>query len=390
MNEESRRRKAGNGEDSIYWDKSKNRYIGAISLGYNPDGTRNRPKVSGKTKTEVRAKLREMKKELDAGVKSRATYTVEQAVQAWLTQGIKGVDNGSVNTYTSMAKHHVIADLGKARLKDLSADTVDDWIDEKSMFLAKSSLEMVLSILRRSISHAQRRDLVVRNVADFVQLPEGQVGRPSKSLTLGQAKSVLTTRKGTWMHVYVSVSLLVGIRTEEVRPLTWDRVNLRPFGGVAPHIEVWRSVRRRGETKTRKSRRTLAMPRQMVELLEEHRDMQQSRRERLGLPWEDSGLVFGTDVGEQRSAENVRRNFRALLKDAGFPDPKNWSPRELRHSFVSILSDHGVSLEKIAQLVGHSSSQTTETVYRKQIRPVITEGAEVMDEIFFRDEGARE
>jgi hypothetical protein len=32
--------------------------------------------------------------------------------------------------------------------------------------------------------------------------------------------------------------------------------------------------------------------------------------------------------------------------------------------------------------MGHSSSNVTETVYRHQIRPVITVGAEAMDKIF--------
>ncbi|MFD9815039.1 tyrosine-type recombinase/integrase [Streptomyces sp. NPDC059080] len=379
-----------NGEDSIYWDKSKERYIGAISLGHFPDGRRNRPKVSGKTKAEVRAKLRKKRQEAEAGVKSRAAYSIEKAVRAWLAHGLKGRDKGSIETYTRMATNHVIADLGKAKLVDLTSEAVDCWLDEKSMVLAKSSLEMILSILRRSISHAQRSDLVMRNVAELVELPDGQPGRPSKSLTLEQAESALAARKGTWIHVYVAVSLLVGIRTEEVRPLTWDRVHLYPEGGFSPHIEVWRSVRRRGETKTQKSRRTLGLPQGLVELLAEHRATQQARREGLGLPWDPGGFVFGTDVGEQRTADHVRRNFRALLRDAGFPAPTQWTPRELRHSFVSILSDRGIPMEKIAQLVGHSSTRVTETVYRHQIRPVITEGAEAMDEIFFRDADVRE
>ena len=48
-----------------------------------------------------------------------------------------------------------------------------------------------------------------------------------------------------------------------------------------------------------------------------------------------------------------------------------WTPRELRHSFVSLLSDADVPIEQISRLVGHSGTTTTETVYRKQIRPVI-------------------
>jgi integrase len=47
-----------------------------------------------------------------------------------------------------------------------------------------------------------------------------------------------------------------------------------------------------------------------------------------------------------------------------------------------LLSDNGMAIEEISRLMGHSSSTVTETVYRHQIRPVITVGAEAMDKIF--------
>jgi len=67
-------------------------------------------------------------------------------------------------------------------------------------------------------------------------------------------------------------------------------------------------------------------------------------------------------------------------KKAGIGE--NWTPRELRHSFVSIMSDNGVPLETIADLVGHASTAVTEEVYRHQLKPVITRGAETMNTIF--------
>jgi len=36
----------------------------------------------------------------------------------------------------------------------------------------------------------------------------------------------------------------------------------------------------------------------------------------------------------------------------------------------------------VARLVGHRGTIVTEAVYRKQLRPVITQGAEAMDRIF--------
>ena len=64
---------------------------------------------------------------------------------------------------------------------------------------------------------------------------------------------------------------------------------------------------------------------------------------------------------------------------------KEWTLRELRHTFVSLLSDNSTAIEEISRLMGHSSSNVTETVYRHQIRPVITTGAEPMDKIFAND-----
>lgn len=387
-----RARRAGHGADTIYWDPTKKSYVGAVSLGYAPNGKRRRPKVYGKTKTEVRQKIRDLKKEVQTGVKAPANYTVADAVHDWLERGLKGRDEkGTIGKNRSMADKHLIPFIGKAKLKELSADDVDDWLDGRAEFLATRSLRDLLAILRRSIAHAQRRDKAARNVALLVTVPEGRPGRPSKALNLVQAKAVLIAARPSRLYAYLVLSLLSGVRTEEARPLTWDHVFLETKDGIPPHVAVWRSVRKHGETKTRRSRRTIALPRQVVEVLEEHMRWQKQERASAGVEWSPAGRVFTTRSGEPLDAANVRRDFRGILARADkMPgvnvEPQEWTPRELRHSFVSLLSDHGIPLERIALLVGHSSQSTTEAVYRKQLRPVITQGAEAMDDIFAEEQ----
>ncbi|MEU8642037.1 site-specific integrase [Streptomyces sp. NPDC048674] len=377
--------KAGHGADTIYWDPNKKSFVGAVSLGHAPNGKRRRPKVYGKTKTEVRNKIRDLKKEVQTGVKAPANYTVADAVNDWLERGLKGRDEkGTIGKNRSMANKHLIPFIGKAKLKELSADDVDDWLDDRAEFLATRSLRDLLAILRRSTAHAQRRDKAARNVALLVTAPEGRPGRPSKALNLEEAKAVLIAARPSRLYAYLVLSLLSGVRTEEARPLTWDHVFLETKGDVPPHVAVWRSVRKHGETKTRKSRRTIALPKQVVDVLEEHLRWQKQERASKGKEWDPTGRVFTTRTGEPLDAANVRRDFKAIVKKAGMKP--EWTPRELRHSFVSLLSDHGIPLERIALLVGHSSQATTEAVYRKQLRPVITQGAEAMDEIFAEDQ----
>ncbi len=151
---------------------------------------------------------------------------------------------------------------------------------------------------------------------------------------------------------------------------------------MPPYLAVWRSVRKGGDTTTRKSRRTIALPRLCVDALLEQHDRQALDRRVAGDRWREHGLVFASGAGTPLDPAHVRRDFRLAIKGADGLDPADWTPRELRHSFVSLLSDAGTPLEDISRLVGHSSTAVTEAVYRKQIRPVLQTGAEAMDRIF--------
>ncbi|MGH3200286.1 MAG: tyrosine-type recombinase/integrase [Streptosporangiaceae bacterium] len=72
-------------------------------------------------------------------------------------------------------------------------------------------------------------------------------------------------------------------------------------------------------------------------------------------------------MGTPLDASHVRRDFRALCKKAGIEGVRaSW---ELRHTFVSLMSESGVAVEEIARLAAHSSSRTTETIYRHELRP---------------------
>ncbi|WP_432051539.1 tyrosine-type recombinase/integrase [Streptomyces xiamenensis] len=379
----TKRRSRGDG--GLHWDEDRQRWIATASLGYDPSGKRIVKRGSGKTKTAAKAKLKEILRDHEDGLTiAPGNYTVKDAVEDWLQYG--GLTAGTIGPCTSHSRLHVIPSLGARKLRELSAEDVDKWLNEKAKVLSTRSLEAVYSCLNRAVKRAMARDKVKRNVVELCSIPAGQPGRPSKSLTLAQAEAVLRVAEGTSMHAYIVVSLLTGARTEELRALTWDHVFLKgqpdAVPPVPPHMAVWRSVRASGDTKTRKSRRTLALPARCVEALWDHWVSQGWVRYAAGDKWQENGLVFHSEVGTPLDASHVRRAFRSVIAKAEGIDAAEWTPRELRHSFVSLLSDKGVPLEKISQLVGHSGTSVTEEVYRHQIRPVIQDGATVMDDLF--------
>ena len=295
----------------------------------------------------------------------------------------------------------ILTVIGARKLRDLTTADVRQALAAMAAGYSTAAISMGHLALKRAIRHAEASDLVTRNVAALADTPKGQDGRPSKSLTLDQAAAVITAagtlpvmelrpglkdvrRPAALMHAYITLSLLTGLRTEEARALRWAHVDLDGDPAAAPpvppHVAVWRSVRAHGETKTERSRRTLALPAAAIQALRTLQETLAEERLTAGDDWQDTGLVFTTHNGAALDAGNVRKMFKRVCAEAGIGDA--WTPRELRTSFVSLMSHRGVSIEEIARLVGHASTRTTEIVYRRELRPVITTGAEIMDQLF--------
>jgi integrase len=386
----------GWGQDSVFFEhdgdapcrdgerhrRCAGRWVGVVSRGFGPDGKRLRRKVTGSTKATVQERLKRLHDELESGVRTTPNYTLRRAAEEWLQEGLVGRSPKTIKKNENVLTP-ILVTIGGRKLRELTAGDVQRALAVMAEKYSSAAVTMGHNALTRAIRHAEARDRVGRNVATLVDTPKGQTGRPSKSLTFEQASALLAVTEGTRMHAYISLCLATGIRTEEARELRWDHVS---FGDpiaeppVPASAAVWRSVRADGDTKTEKSRRTLGLPQMAVDALKAHHERQREERRAAGEPWSDQGLVFASRTGIALDAANVRREFKAACRAAKIGE--DWTPRELRHSFVSLMSSSGVPIEEIARLAGHSNTRTTEVVYRRELRPVLTTGAEAMDRLF--------
>jgi integrase len=379
----TKRRSRGDG--GLHWDENRQRWIATVTVGYDSRGKRITRRASGRTKTEAKDKLKELIREYDDGLSALAgNYTVGNAVIYWLEHGLSGRDPHTVDMYRIYAETHIIPVLGKRKLRELTVEDVEKLLVDKSEILSTRSLQIIFSILNRAIRKAQVQDKIRRNIVLLCEVPEGRAGRPSKSLTLRQAEAVLKAAEqgSPRMRAYIVMSLLTGARTEEMRALRWCDIDLvgQPDADppVPSHLVLVRSVRAGGDTKTRKSRRGVELAQRAMIALRVLWELRPCSHELMSAC---TCLVIVTRMGKPMGAGNVRRDFRKVMDAAGLVG-KEWTPRELRQSFVSLLSDERVPLEVISRLVGHRSTTVTETVYRKQLRPVIEGGVDAMDRIF--------
>jgi site-specific recombinase XerD len=82
------------------------------------------------------------------------------------------------------------------------------------------------------------------------------------------------------------------------------------------------------------------MPGQAVQALRAHHTRQVAERLAVGEAWQEHDLVFCREDGTPLDRRHVRKEFQKITKAARLGG--EWTPRELRHSFVSILGAHDV------------------------------------------------
>ena len=171
--QEPKKRRRDRGDGTIAWEDINKCYVGKISLGFNSDGTRNRPSVRGRTKGEVKDKLEKLREEINAGARTPINYTVELCVEDWLDSIDR--DPHTMETLTGQAKNWIYPKIGTTKLRDFTATDADRFFKELGQVLSKRTLVMIKSTLRRSIRRAQVHNLIARNVVELIDLPSGSL-----------------------------------------------------------------------------------------------------------------------------------------------------------------------------------------------------------------------
>ena len=384
MNQRSRK-----GGGTVFWDEDRGCYTGQLSH-YDAAGNRKRPKVYAATKAECWEKLDELRAELKkTGSVAPRDLTVADVINDLLAH--PPADWKSPLTRINRKNHatRIISALGKVKVARLTVTQVERFLEDAAADgLSADTLRRLRSMLRLAIRRAERDGKAARNVAALAEVPAG-TRRQSKSMNLEQIRVLLGLDLTAWWRAYITVALMCGLRPGELLGLRWEDVDfkagvirVRKCLKALPDPETGKRTLVLETLKTERSKRTIRMPRQAVTVLLALRKEQAAARLKLGALYDTRGLaiVFGDGTGAPRWPQDVRRQFTTLCGRAGIGT--HWTPREQRHSFVSVLSNAGVDIEEIADAVGHINSTVTKAVYRHQIADEITSAATAMDAIF--------
>src|SRR5919107_133697 len=360
-----KKRERGNGQGTVAPRRNKaGKVIGYVGAFFGPDGKRHW--VSAKNKTECWRKLNTAMADGDRGIlPGPANLTVEQYLTSWLAGSVKGtVSRATYDGYRRDVHHHIIPELGRRKLKELTPGDIRRLyrkVAEKG--LKDRSIEYVHTTLRKSLKAAVVDRLINHNPTDGVRPIKTPTGaaKESEALAPYQVKALLEAASESRLEALYVIALHTGLRRGELLGLKWTDADLNAGTlTVRCSLDVDGTLKM---PKNRAARRTLKLPPRALDALKAHKVRQNAERLQAGSRWQDHNLVFPNAVGKPMNAGNLyHRDFQPLLERAGLAD-KGFTIHSLRHTFATTLADKGVHPSTAQKMLGHSDIRMTLAIY---------------------------
>ncbi|MEP9391192.1 site-specific integrase [Gordonia sp. VNK1] len=209
--------------------------------------------------------------------------------------------------------------------------------------------------LSAALDDAMAQGFVVRNVARLVDRPK-IVDREMKTWTDEQAEQFRSHVEQDRLYPLWLLSLY-GLRRSEVLGLRWDAVDF--YAGtvavVAGRVVVAGQGTVTGDPKSRRSRRVLPMPPEVITALRAFKAKQAAERLIIGPGWPDTGLVGVNADGSPIRPETYSAEFSRQAKEAGVPAIRL---HDARHTAASLMLDRGNPPLVVAKWLGHDPALT--------------------------------
>ncbi|UYV37067.1 tyrosine-type recombinase/integrase [Rhodobacteraceae bacterium D3-12] len=298
-----------------------------VVVWYDEAGNRHRHRLEAETRERAEAEGRDVLLAQTAGKSELTVATIWKAY----SETVVGRPVHESMEYTGRS---VLPWFGAFRPDQISVQDCKAYIaDRRKAGIQDGTIWTQLGKLRTCLNWAEKTGLIDR--APYIERPSKPAPK-ERYLTRQEITQLLAVDCAPHTKLAIRLMLSTAARVTAILELTWDRVDFER-----------RQINLRTGEGHRKGRAIVPMTESLRAALLE------ARKAAL------SDFVVEWAGGPVKS---IKKGFKAAAVEADLPDV---SPHVLRHTAAVHMAEAGVSMEEIAQFLGHSDSRITASVYAR-------------------------
>jgi len=369
-------------------DKGNDKWMVRVYLGRDENGKTKFHNKTIKGKREAQAYLAKMTTQKNEGtIADSGGLTLSEHMEAWLETVVKNrVSEKTYLDYKDRTKLYITPEIGNIRLEKLKPEEIQKlYNDMLERNLSPRTVRYTHTILRNCLQQAVKWNKIYRNPANLVDLPK-QKKKEMTALTPEQADKFMKATVESQHKAFFSLLIASGMRPGEALGLKWSDIDFDNR-----RVTVNRSLTRvigKGwslqEPKTPRSRRTIPLPKSVIEDLREQKAKQNEIiLEAKEGEYTKQGFVFANKEGNPLDERNIhRRHFKAILKKAKLPDIRLY---DLRHTCATLLLSAGENPKVVSERLGHASINLTLDTYSHVLPDMQQSATDKLEGILFSD-----
>jgi integrase len=327
--------------------------------------------IYGKTQAEAKEKRDEYLLAVKTGTYVEPKKDMfGEYIEKWLERYVKpGVKESTYSLYYSHVKTHIKPAFEKVELQKLNTNKLQDFYNEKFKTLSGSAVNLLHLLIHRCLEHAVEEREILRNPNNTRIIKRPPVkAKEVQPLSQEELKKFLEVAQDDAFYPLFLLDLHTGLRKGELLALKWKDVDFQ-----SSTIFIERSlgrIKKPGEkgtkviestTKTEAGKRTVPIPKEIVEVLEKQQTEQRERLEELGQKVTEENYIFDNGFGKSIEARWFLRRLKIVLEKAELRT--DIRVHTLRHTFGTMLAQAGENPRNLQELLGHADIRTTLGTY---------------------------
>ena len=339
--------------------------------------------IYGRTQSDVRKKLTEVRNDLDNDEYLEPNdTTLKEWLELWQDEYLEDVKQSTADRYKSCIRIHIIPALGETRLMDLRASTIQKFLNQckKVDGLSEKSVKNIRLVLHKALEQAIEDEQIKKNPCDRAKVPSyDDPPKGMRPLKDHEVPMFLQAIKGHQFESLFYVALFTGMRESELIGLTWDCIDFQH--GT---IHIYRQLRKTREKKgsyvftslKNKQARTFSPPQNVLDVLKKVKIRQAELRLKAGSSWSNpDDLVFTNDLGKHVATFTLYKYFKEVVTQIGLPEMRF---HDLRHGYATLALQNGVDVKTVSNNLGHSTTAFTMDKYGHVTETMMKDSADKM------------